>query len=146
VPRFFKVLDAELPETTRRRIMAANGKACFSAFRLDLKPRAEPATREQIASFVARQASSSAYSMDGDAVYLQYTSSAETGKPSPEGVCLCPTAEAQTAKQISPSYCWCSVGYVKEMHERAFGRPVNVELTESVLMGQPRCRFRITMA
>lgn len=47
---------------------------------------------------------------------------------------------------MSASYCWCSVGYVQEIHERVFGRPVNVELVESVLRGNPRCRFRITLA
>lgn len=72
--------------------------------------------------------------------------SAETGQPSPEHVCLCPAAEAQGAGKLSPTYCWCSVGYVKELHERVFGRPVNVELVQSVLMGHPRCRFLITLA
>ena len=84
--------------------------------------------------------------MDGDAVILEYVGSAETGHASPDGVCLCPTAEAQGVKKISPTFCWCSVGYVKEMHERIFGRPVNVELVQSVLMGGKRCRFRITLA
>ena len=82
--------------------------------------------------------------MDGDSVVLQYMTSAETGQASPEGICLCPTAETQRAKVISPTFCWCSVGYVKEMHDRIFGRPVKVELIESILMGHPRCRFRIT--
>jgi hypothetical protein len=146
VPRFFAVLDAELDEPTRRRIMVANGKACFSAFRPDLKRRADPATRERIAAWVASRGQAGGYSMDGDTIVMEYTGSAETGQPSPEGVCLCPTAEAQGAKRITPTFCWCSVGYVKEMHERVFGRPVNVELAQSVLMGHPRCRFRITLA
>ncbi len=84
--------------------------------------------------------------MDGDAIVMEFLGSAETGQASPEGVCLCPTAEAQGPKRISPTFCWCSVGYVKEMHERVFGRPVRVELLESVLMGHARCKFRITLA
>jgi predicted hydrocarbon binding protein len=32
------------------------------------------------------------------------------------------------------------------MHERMFGKPVAVELVDSVLRGAPRCRFRITLA
>ena len=145
VPRFFAVLDAELDEPTRRRIMAANGKACFSAYRPDLKPRPEPASRETIAAWVAQRGKARGYSMDGDAIVMEYVGSAETGQASPEGICLCSTAEAQGAKRISPTFCWCSVGYVKEMHERVFGRPVKVELVQAVLMGHPRCRFRITV-
>ena len=144
LPRFFSVIDRELDEPTRRRLMAANGKACFSAYRPDLKVRPEPATRADIAAWVAQRGTSRGYSMDGDSVILQYVTSAETGQSSSEGICLCPTAETQQAKVISPTFCWCSVGYVKEMHDRAFGRPVKVELIESVLMGRPRCRFRIT--
>lgn len=146
VPRFFAVIDAELDEPTRRRIMAANGKACFSAFQPDLKRRAEPATREAIVTWVGRRGKAAGYAMDGDAVVLEYVGSAETGQASPEGVCLCPTAEAQGVRKLSPTFCWCSVGYVKEMHERVFGRAVNVDLVQSVLMGHPRCRFRITPA
>jgi hypothetical protein len=146
VPRFFRVLDAELDEATRRRIMAANGKACFSAYQPDLKPRPEPASRERVAAWVASRGAARGYAMDGDAVILEYVGSAETGNASPEGVCLCPTAEAQRAGSITPTFCWCSVGYVKEMHERVFGRPVSVELQQAVLMGHPRCRFRITLA
>ena len=145
LPRFFTVLDAELDERTRRKIMAANGKACFSAWQPNLKPRPQPATREQVVAWVA-QRGKAGYSMDGDTIFFEYVGSAETGQASSGGVCLCPTAEAQNAKRISPTFCWCSVGYVKEMHERAFGRAVNVELVRSVLMGHPRCRFRITLA
>lgn len=60
----------------------------------------------------------------------EYTSSAETGQAAPANICLCPMAEAQTAGSISPTYCLCSLGYVKEMHERILGRTVNVELVD----------------
>jgi hypothetical protein len=146
VPRFFKVVDEQLDEPTRKRLMVANGKACYSAFAPNQARRPEPATPERIKQWVAERGTSRGYSMDGDAIVMEYTSSAETGNTSGEGVCLCPTVEAQNAKTITPTYCWCSVGYVKEMHDRVFGRPVNVELVQSVLMGQKRCRFRITLA
>jgi hypothetical protein len=145
VPRFFSVMDAELDEPTRKRVMAANGKACFIGFRPDLKPRATPATREEMAAWVAKRGAASGYSMEGDTIVMKYMGSAETGQASPSRVCLCPTAEAQAPKKISATFCWCSVGYVKEMHERVFGRPVKVELAESVLMGHDRCTFRITV-
>ncbi len=146
LPRFFGVMDAELDEPTRRRMMAANGKVCFSEYRPDLKRRAQPATREEIAALIARRGKAAGYSMDGDTIVFEYTGSAETGQASPEGVCLCAVAEAQRGKRMSPTFCWCSVGYVKEMHERVFGRPMKVELVQSVLMGHPRCRFHITLA
>ena len=146
VPRFFQAVDEQLDEPTRRKLMAANGKACFSAYAPDLQRRPERATTERIAQWVAERGKAGGYSMDGDAIVFECLGSAETGELSPEGTCLCPTAEVQGAKTLPPTFCWCSVGYVKEMHERVFGRPVNVDLVRSVLMGGTRCRFRITLA
>jgi hypothetical protein len=146
VPRFFRVVDEQLDEPTRRRLMAANGKACFCAWAPDAKRRPEPASPERIEQWVKERGPTSGYSMKDGVVAFEYVGSAETGQAAPEGVCLCPAVEAQSAATMSPTYCWCSVGYVKEMHERIFGRPVDVELTQAVLTGHPRCRFRITLA
>lgn len=64
----------------------------------------------------------------------------------PERICLCPMAEARKGGQLSPTYRLCSVGYVKEMHERMLGRPVEVELVGSALQGGARCKFHMTVA
>lgn len=146
VGRFFAALDQALDEPTRRRLMAANGRACYRAFAGEARPRPEPASLERVREWVARDGKARGYSMDGDVVSFEFVGSAETGEAAPDGVCLCPTVEAQAAGAISPTYCHCSVGYVQEMHERVFGRPVQVELLDSVLRGGRRCRFHITLA
>ncbi len=145
-PRFFRVLDEQLDEPARRRLMAANGKACFCAWAQNDQRRPEPASPERIEKWVKERGPASGYAMKNGVITFEYVGSAETGQASPEGICLCPAVEAQSATTMSPTYCWCSVGYVKEMHERIFGRPVNVELTKSVLRGDARCGFRITLA
>jgi len=146
VLRFFKVLDENLDEPTRMKLMAANGKACFSAYAPSMARRTDPLTLDRIRQWVAGEAKDRGYRMDGDVITFEYLGSAETRQASPENVCLCPTVEAQKPGSISPTYCHCSVGYVKEMHERRFGRSVNVELVNSVLMNAKRCQFRITLA
>ncbi len=146
VTRFFKVVDENLDEATRRKLMVANGKACFSAYAPNMARRAEPVSLDRVRQWIAAGAKDRGYGMDGDTITFEYVGSAETGQAAPENVCLCPTVEAQKAGSISPTYCHCSVGYVKEMHERRFGRPVNVDLVDSVLTGARRCRFKITLA
>jgi predicted hydrocarbon binding protein len=47
---------------------------------------------------------------------------------------------------LSPTFCLCSLGYVKEMHEQMFMKPVEVELLSSVLRGDPSCKFKITVS
>lgn len=60
--------------------------------------------------------------------------------------CHCPlvrTAIRDGAPKISPVFCYCSGGYEKLHFDVIFGEPVEVELLESVLKGDMRCRFAI---
>lgn len=145
VTRFFDVLDANLDEKTRQKIMMANGRVCFLEWIKETGRQIKPVTLEQFAAWVESNVKDGTYRVDGNSVYMQYTWAAETGQPSKEGACLCPFIESKPAG-LSPTYCLCSVGYVKVMHEMRFGRPVEVELLDSVLKGGQRCRFKITVA
>lgn len=144
--RFFNVLDANLDAPTRKKIMMANGRACLLSWQeaTNQKPRTEPMTLEGFAKRVKERGASD-YQIQGNVLYFQYTSAAETGSPSPKNHCLCPMVETKPAG-LSPTFCLCSLGYVKEMHEQIFKKPIEVELLSSVLRGDPRCKFKITMA
>jgi hypothetical protein len=146
VVRFFRVLDENLDEQTRKKIMMANGRACFLAWQKETnrKPGAQAVTLERFAQQVKEKGSRD-YQMEGKVIFFQYNASAETGLPSSKNRCLCPMVETNPAG-LSPTFCMCSLGYVKEMHEQMFKKPVNVELMSSVLHGDPRCRFRITVS
>lgn len=145
VQRFFEAMDKTLDEDSRRKLMMANGRSCFAAYAGPPKKQAAPDALER---FTARIADGKVpgYSIEGKVISYEFVGSAETGQASPEGICLCPTAEAQKPGRVSATYCLCSVGYVREMHERALGRPVEVELVDSVLRGGKRCKFRMTVA
>ncbi len=145
VVRFFKVLDENVDEATRNKLMMANGKACLLAWQKETnqRVRTQPLTLEQFAARVKERKDSS-YEIAGNVIYFQYTSAAETGQPSAENHCLCPMVETNPAG-LSPTFCNCSLGYVKEMHEQVFKKSVTVELLSSVLRGNPRCKFKITV-
>jgi Family of unknown function (DUF6144) len=145
VTRFFDVFDANLDPETRKKIMMANGRACFLQWIKETGQQIKPVTLERFAYWVKANVKDETYRIDGSRIYMQYTSAAETGQPSKEGACLCPLIESKPAG-LSPTYCLCSVGYVKVMHEMRFGRPVEVELLDSVLKGGKRCKFKITLA
>jgi hypothetical protein len=146
VRRFFEVMDQSLDETARRRLMMANGKACFAAYAGPPKKEPGQDAVEKFLQWVGTKGKERGYSAEGKIVSFEFVGSAETGQAAPERICLCPMAEAQTPGKISPTYCLCSLGYVKEMHERMLGRPVEVELVDSVLRGGKRCTFRMTIA
>jgi hypothetical protein len=45
--------------------------------------------------------------------------------------------------RVSPTFCLCSVGFVKKPWEVIFGEPLHTDLLESVLTGGLQCRFAI---
>jgi hypothetical protein len=145
IKRFMEVLSQNLDEKTLEKLMKANGKACLKAFSPAGKRRASPVTFEHFAEWIAKEGKAQGYSVVGQDVFSEYNSSAETGKSSPEGICLCPMVEAQVGGKIPSFYCQCSIGYVQEAHERMLGRQVEVRLIDSVLRGGKRCKFKINL-
>ncbi len=144
IKRFMDVLDSNLDEETRNKIMMANGKVCFREWIKETNQQIEPMTLKQLADRVNANVTDDSIRIEGNVIYYQYMASAETGLPSDEGQCLCPLVESKPAG-LSSTYCSCSVGYVKEWYDILLGRPTKVELLESVLRGDKRCKFKITV-
>jgi hypothetical protein len=144
--RFVNVLDANLDAPARKKIMMANGKACLLAWQQETnkKPRTQPLSLADFAK-LAKEKGDRDYQIEGNVIYYQYNAAAETGLPSAENHCLCPMVETKPVG-LSPTFCLCSLGYVKEMHEQIFKKPVDVELMSSVLRGDARCKFKITVS
>jgi hypothetical protein len=58
---------------------------------------------------------------------------------------LARTAVRDGKPNISSTFCYCSAGYEKIRFDVIFGEPVEIKLLESVLKGDPQCRFAITI-
>ena len=144
IKRFFDVLDTVLDDESKRRVMMTNGKICFQEWIRSQGRKIVPVSLETWADRVKNRLKDGSIRIEDNVIYFQYTGSAETGKESPESVCLCSMVESKPAG-LSPTYCLCSVGYVKEMFDQTFGRSVEVTLVDSVLYGAKRCQFKITV-
>ncbi|NPE08456.1 MAG: hypothetical protein GNW80_09280 [Asgard group archaeon] len=57
--------------------------------------------------------------------------------------CYCPVINKIPAGKISPTFCNCSRGWVKELLETAIEKPVEVILEETVTKGNSRCKLRV---
>ncbi len=63
--------------------------------------------------------------------------------------CHCPLARRAILMKdvdVDPDWCYCSGGYQKLMFDVVFEEPVEVEVLESALKGDPRCRFAIKIS
>ena len=144
IRRIMQQLDSKVDQSTRDAIMESCGQACYEG--AHGKRSAEKPTPEQVEKFLAGMrkyvgADNVRQSGDEILIYFRYTANPQGLKTS-DGYCLCPILE-DAPKDISPTYCHCSVGYVKEIFERGLGKPARVEVTETVLRGGKSCRFTV---
>lgn len=142
--RFFAILDKNLDEDTRNRIMRQNGEACYEGA-YGKSGQTLPRSLEEIDKNLEDM--HAFLGMDnpvrkGNVILFNYVGNPRGLKIS-DGYCLCPMLENGPAA-LSPTFCQCSVGYVGKMFHRITGRPVEVDLLESLRSGGKSCRFRIT--
>jgi predicted hydrocarbon binding protein len=58
--------------------------------------------------------------------------------------CYCPLVRGYAGK-VSPSFCNCSVGWIKELFETALKKPVKVKKITTIRQGSKQCRFKVTI-
>jgi hypothetical protein len=57
--------------------------------------------------------------------------------------CYCGLVKHTKEPFPADTYCWCSTGWYKQLFETALGRPVEVELVQSITSGADTCEFVI---
>jgi len=139
--KFMGVLDDNLDEQIRFKVMECNGKVCMTSFLKKSGQTIKPVTFEKFSEWVSKNENDGSIRIEGRSIYYAYLQNYQ-GKPAPEEFCLCPLVESKP-KELSPTYCQCSVGYVREYFTQVLGQPVKVTLQESVLRGGKRCRFKV---
>jgi predicted hydrocarbon binding protein len=138
-------IDALLDEDTKIKLLNACGRSCYNramGVADENKPSKEEA--EKYLSFLENNGVKIERHEKTTVIYYGWD-----GKQNPwglsikEGYCLCPIVESGIS-DISPSYCYCSAGYVKEIIERYTGRQVlKVDVLESIRRGGKDCKFKV---
>ncbi len=146
IKRFMDIMDQQLDEDQRRALMLANGAACAQGAYGEITAL-QPATLEEIDQKITewqqRLGKENIYRTE-NTVYFNYVRNPNGLKIS-DGYCLCPMIE-NGPESLSPTYCQCSAGYVQFMfHKLITGKPVKVELLESLRGGGKACRFKVMM-
>lgn len=126
-------MDALVDEPTRTRVMEQCGWRCAWKGRAE-KIRAIRARSRSMDGFYAGLENlfspGVATEREGNTIFLSY----------PE--CYCGMVKA-AREPVSVTYCHCGRGYFLAMFETALGRPVAVDLLQSVITGAAACRFAV---
>jgi len=138
-------LDAFLDEETRRTVMQACGRSCYiGAF--GVAPKEKPST-EDVERFIKNfEAQGYEIERGKEKTTIIYNWGRSHQNPwgliMSDGYCMCPLVE-KGPDGLSPTFCLCSTGYVREIFARSTGKRVNVELLDSLKRGGKDCIFRI---
>ncbi len=140
-------MDAYLDDETRKTLMQACGRSCYiGAF--GVAPSEKP-TPEEVERFI-KNFESQGYTVEREAGKTTVVYSWGRSHQNPwglimsDGYCMCPLVE-KGPDGLSPTFCLCSTGYVKEIFARSTGKKVNVELIDSLKQGGQDCIFRINI-
>jgi predicted hydrocarbon binding protein len=123
-------MDSHLDDATRSQLLEACGRACARG------EGASPASQCQgdLDKFLAMvriwHGADETVVRDGDIVTILCSR------------CMCPLV-GDNPGRLSGSFCECSFGWMKENFETILGRPVDVEVAETIHRGGEGCRFTI---
>ncbi|MCK4449505.1 MAG: hypothetical protein KAX26_02825 [Anaerolineae bacterium] len=127
-----KEVEGQVDEERLANILENRGRACISA---NYIKKAKDAAKDAKDTNEFLNKLGKTYRMlqrEGDKVYVVYPK------------CYCHKIK-EFKGDIPSNYCYCSVGWVKEMFEQALGRSVEVKLEASVLRGDKACRLRVLL-
>lgn len=125
-------MEKQLDEKTRVKLMEECGRAC--ARRSGIAKFAEK-YKGDVKKFVdnmAEKLGQENISIEGDTIHWGYPR------------CFCELV-AEGSTRLPDVYCHCSVGWVLEVFETVAGKPVKVELLQSVKRGAPSCQFLVRL-
>lgn len=123
-------LDTQVDEESRAKILENCGRSCISR-RFIAKVQALKKNSKDMDDFLDKLSRDWKHLQGkGDAVYVVYDR------------CYCPLVRGYDGK-LSPTFCNCSRGWIKELFESVLKKPVEVKLEKSVKQGDEICRFRL---
>ena len=122
-------IDANLGEDEKVRMMESCGRACA---REGIIKEAEAChgDLDKLLTKMKEWIGEKNVQRKGHQIALTYTQ------------CVCRLVADGPAK-LSNTYCYCSIGWLKEMFETVTGKSVEVELKESIKRGAKSCRFTV---
>jgi len=125
-------LDAQVDEQTGASVLENCGRACIPRSFVEKAVACRRRT-EDLDGFLNELGKIwSHLHRDGDNVYVVYDA------------CYCSLVKGYPG-QLSPIFCNCSRGWIKELFEKALERPVEVELEQSIKQGDPVCKFLVRL-
>jgi predicted hydrocarbon binding protein len=123
-------LDTQLDEKAREKILENCGRNCISSSFV-ARGKALKKSAKNTDDFLDKLSQKWKHlQRDGNNIYVVYEK------------CYCPLVKDYPDK-LSPTFCNCSKGWIKELFESALEKPITVKLEKSIKQGDKICRFSV---
>jgi hypothetical protein len=136
VSDLMETLDNETDEATKIKVMSGCGRGCFNRhqFKKDIAEQGKGSVDKLIEAYkknfeIWRESEKS------NLVHIRY------GEKNTNG-CYCPAANYRPGKK-NDIQCYCTRATHQAIWETALGRPVNIDILQSVRRGDPTCHFLV---
>ena len=126
----FDTIDAELDRPTQLKLIEGCGRGCFR--RHKFKTDIAEAGKGDAEKLIAAYRKNFGIRREGDDVHITY------GRE--KNSCFCPAARNRPARP-NDLHCECTRATHQAVFETALGRPIKVELVETVRRGGQRCHL-----
>ncbi len=126
-------LDQAVDIPTRQTIMETCGRRCIGTSILDKARQLAKTARDMddmLAQLNQAHLGGGHLRREGAMIHALYDH------------CYCGSVNKST-EPFSPTYCYCSCGWYRQLFETLLERPVEVELLSSIIQGDENCRFLI---
>lgn len=146
IKRFMEVMDSELDDKTKSKIMEINGQRCYigSLQERNINPEnINKISPQDLVENINKYTGEEAAKFENNIIEFRYVKN-PGGLKVEDGFCLCPLVENGPVG-LSGTYCHCSIGYVREMFSTYLKQDVEVELLESLKRGGKTCRFKVSI-
>ncbi len=128
-------IDKELPEDVKSRVIGACGRACFE--RHEFKRNWAIAGKGDVDKLIAALQKNFLVEREGSLVHIRYGAVSKR--------CYCPAANYRPSKP-NDAHCYCTRATHQAVWETALGRPIRVDLAESLRRGGKTCHFVVHLA
>lgn len=123
-------LDTQLDEKTKEKILEDCGRNCIPSSFIE-KAKALKKNAKDTDDFLDKLGKKWKHlQRNGNNVYVAYEK------------CYCPLVKDYPEK-LSPTFCNCSKGWIKELFESTLEKPITVELKKSIKQGDKICKFNV---
>jgi predicted hydrocarbon binding protein len=124
-------LEKKFPEKVRTKVMENCGRRCIGAPTIRKAKTIKRNTKnlaELIDGLNKQHIGGGRLRLEDNTINVEY------------GKCYCGMV-SKTKERFSSTYCNCSRGYLVELFEQTFEKPVKVDLVESIIQGAKCCKF-----